>query len=72
MNLLHNHPSDEVRAAAIRLMDALTTWNRNTGRENVVIIKDTVGCEIRALSGAPAPADISDAQLLEAFDNLQP
>jgi len=70
MNLLHEHPSDEVRAAAIRLMDALTTWNRNTGRENVVIIKDTVGCEIRTLSGAPQPPSITDDMLLEAFDNL--
>lgn len=70
MNLLHEHPSDEVRSAAIRLMDALTSWNRNTGRENVVIIKDTIGCEIRTLSGAPQPSDITDAQLLEAFDNL--
>ena len=70
MNLLHDHPDTEVRKAAIRLMDALTTWNRGTGRENVVIIKDTIGCEIRALSGAPAPAYITDAQLLEVFDNI--
>lgn len=70
MNLLHEHPSDEVRAAAIRLMDALTSWNRNTGRENVVIIKDTIGCEIRTLSGAPTPPDVTDDQLLEAFDNV--
>jgi hypothetical protein len=69
-NLIHEHPDKEVRAAAIRLMDALTSWNRNTGRENVVIIKDTVGCEIRTLSGAPVPADVSDAQLLEGFQFL--
>lgn len=70
MNLLHEHPSDEVRAAAIRLMDALTSWNRSTSRENVVIIKDSIGCEIRTLSGAHQPEEITDAMLLEAFDNL--
>ena len=71
MNLLHEHPCQEVRTAAIRLLDALTSWNRNTGRENIVIIKDTIGGEIRTLSGAPQPPDITDAQLLEAFDNLK-
>lgn len=68
-NLLHEHPSEEVRAAAIRLMDALSMWNRSTGRENVVIIKDSIGCEYRALSGSPPPDEISDQHMLEAFKN---
>lgn len=69
-NLIHQHPSPDVRAAAIRLLDALTTWNRTTSRENVVIIKDTVGCEIRMLSGSPPPERVTDAELLEAFEAL--
>lgn len=70
-NLIHEHPCPEVRAATIRLLDALCTWNRNTGRENVVILKDTAGCEYRTLSGVPQPEDITDAQLLEAFESLK-
>jgi hypothetical protein len=69
-NLLTDHPSKDVRAAAIRLIDALCMWNRSTGRENILIIKDSVGCEYRTLSGAPPPEYVSDAQLLEAFDGL--
>lgn len=36
-----------------------------------MIIKDTVGCEYRALSGAPQPEHITDGQLLEAFESLK-
>jgi len=69
-NLLHKHPCPEVRAAAIRLMDALSSWNRNTGREHMVIIKDSIGCEIRVLTCAPLPEHVTDEQLLESFANL--
>lgn len=27
-NLLHKHPHEDVRAAMVRLLDALTTWER--------------------------------------------
>lgn len=69
-NLLTDHPSEDVRAAAIRLLDALCQWERTTGRDNVVIIKDAIGCQYRSLSGAPQPPDISDALMLEVFDNI--
>lgn len=69
-NLLADHPSEEVRAAAIRLVDALTSWERSTGRGNLVIIKDQIGCQYRSLAGSPIPDSITDTDALEAFKNL--
>lgn len=69
-NLLTDHPSEDVRAAAIRLLDALTMWERTTGRHNVVIIKDSIGCGYRSFDGAPVPEDVGDHHLLESFQTL--
>lgn len=70
-NLILDHPSPDVRAAAIRLLDALCMWERNTGRHNIVIIKDTIGCETRTLDGAPVPPEVSDEHLLQSFEGLR-
>lgn len=70
-NAMHYHPSPDVQAAIVQLTDALIQWNRSTGRDNLVIIRDTVGAEYRALSGAPIPDDLTDAHVLQAFANLQ-
>lgn len=69
-NILTEHPSEDVRAAAIRLLDTLTMWERSTGRHNIVIIKDSIGCGYRSFDGAPVPADVDDKHLLEAFQSL--
>lgn len=63
------HPSDEVRAALIRLSDALCQWERNTGRQSVLILREQGGFEYRAMSGKPnVPPDIHDSML---FDSLR-
>ena len=67
-NLLTHHPSKDVRVAALRLLDALCTWERNTGRHNVVIIKDSIGAQYRSFDGAPQPDYVSDSDLLEMFE----
>lgn len=69
-NLLEHHPSDEVRAAALRLLDALTQWERSTGRKNLVIIKDGIGVQCRSLCNGPIPAMFSDAEALQAYENM--
>jgi hypothetical protein len=69
-NLLSDHPSEDVRAAAIRLLDALCMWERSTSRHNVVIIKDSIGCGYRSFDGAPVPEDVDDSRLLEAFQSF--
>lgn len=69
-NLINHHPDERVRTAAIRLIDALSSWERTTGRHNIVIIKDSTGSQTRTLDGSPVPEDVTDAQLIESFDNL--
>lgn len=64
-NLLTEHPSEEVRTATLRLLDALCSWERSTGRGNLVIIKDSIGVQYRSWSGHPVPEDTGDHTLLE-------
>jgi hypothetical protein len=59
------HPDPEVRAAIIRLSDALCQWERNTEVRSVLIVreKDFV---YRAQDGKPIVPDfITDTELLE-------
>ena len=61
------HPSKEVRQALVKLNDALCTWERETGRNSVLILKEQGGFCHRSASGKPnIPGDISDALLLES------
>ena len=72
-NLLHEHSSLEVRTAAVALCDALSQYERSTGRQYLIIMKadgrDGV-CEYRSLSGGPASPHQSDQALIEAFSNM--
>ena len=62
------HPDQDVRQAIVRLTDALCAWERNTGRESVLIIRETGGFVYRAVNGKPdVPADIKDTQLIESI-----
>ena len=58
------HEDPEVRKAIIRLSDALCQWERNTGKESVLIIREQGGFEYRAVDGKPHTLeDISDGQI---------
>ena len=62
------HPDREVRQALIRLNDALCTWERNTGRQSVLILREQGGFEHRSMSGKPdVPKDVTDEQLMETL-----
>lgn len=62
------HPEPEINAALIRLNDVLCMWERNTGRNSVLILKEQGGFIHRSMSGKPGiPEDISDAQLLSTI-----
>lgn len=64
---MQEHPNQEIRAAIIRLSDALCSYERNTGRESVLILREQGGLVYRAMSGKPGiPDDIPDADLLES------
>jgi hypothetical protein len=69
-NLLHDHPSEEVRAATVRLLDALTQWERSTGRKYLVIVKEGGRFSYRSLCGGPAPEMLSDRDLLDSYRNM--
>ncbi|PIP23734.1 MAG: hypothetical protein COX90_02095 [Candidatus Nealsonbacteria bacterium CG_4_10_14_0_2_um_filter_38_17] len=63
------HPDPEVRQALVRLTDALCTWERNTGRESVLILREVDGFVYRAVNGKPdVPNDIEDAQLMKLIE----
>lgn len=60
------HESSEVQQALVRLNDALCTWERNTGRESVLILREEGGYEHRSVSGKPVQLpDVTDEQLME-------
>lgn len=59
------HPDQDVNAALIRLNDALCMWERGTGRNSVLIIREDGGWQHRSMSGKPdVPTDVTDEQLL--------
>ncbi len=58
------HRDLEVRAALIRLSDALCSFERATSIESVLILRESGGFEYRAVSGKPGIAkDVTDSQL---------
>lgn len=59
------HSDMAVRNALIKLNDALCSWERNTGRESVLILREQGGFLLRSQSGKPVELhDIPDADLL--------
>lgn len=61
--LLHKDP--EVQKAIVRLDDALCSWERATGIDSVLILREQGGFRHRAVSGKPdVPADITDSELI--------
>lgn len=70
-NMLEHHPSPEVRKGLLALLDALCSWERSTGRENLLIVKDSIGCEYRSISGSgDLPKHTGDHAMLEMFENI--
>ncbi len=67
------HPDEEVRQAIIVLCDRLCSWERNTGIESILIIREQGGFVFRAASGKPGiPDDIPDAQLIDLYSSKAP
>lgn len=60
------HPDKGVRQALIRLNDELCTWERATGRQSILILREEGGFVHRSASGKPnIPEDIEDEVLLQ-------
>lgn len=62
---MNQHPDSDVQQALIKLSDALCTWERNTGRNSVLIVREEGGFVYRAVSGKPGvPDEIPDSKLM--------
>ena len=63
------HPDSDVRRAILQLTDALCRWERDTGKESVLILREVGGFIYRAVNGKPdVPNDIEDAQLMKVIE----
>jgi hypothetical protein len=71
-NMLHEHPDKNIRRALIELIDALCSWERSTGNEHLIIVKDTArdGYEYRVFTSSPVRDHTGDHALLEIFDGM--
>ena len=71
-----HHIDPEVRQALTRLLDALCSWERATGRVSVLILRENGGYVCRADSGKPldenTQSDITDEQLLALLEDASP
>ena len=69
------HPSEDVEQALIRLGDAITQWERTTGRQSVLIFREVGGFIHRLDSGKPVDRNYrlepTDADLLEMLANIE-
>lgn len=62
------HPSERVEAALVRLNDELCSWERSTGRQSILILREDEGFVHRTASGkSTIPDDFPDEQLLARF-----
>lgn len=62
------HPDREVQQALVRLNDALCSWERSTGRNSILILREQGGFEHRSASGKPTvPNDIEDQYLWDSL-----
>ena len=66
----HTERELEQRARAHRACDALCTWERSTGRETILILREMGGFAFRADNGKPLDSsldDITDGQLIQGL-----
>ncbi|MDD5705966.1 MAG: hypothetical protein PHR35_08580 [Kiritimatiellae bacterium] len=63
------HPFQEINRALTVLNDALCKWERFTGHQSVLILREQGGFVHRSVSGKPGvPEDRTDAELMEIID----
>ncbi|MBI4652239.1 hypothetical protein HY745_13395 [Candidatus Desantisbacteria bacterium] len=60
------HENEDIQNALIKLTDALCSWERVTGIDSVLILRDTTGFNYRAINGKTEEANswMSDLELL--------
>ena len=64
------HPDKDVREAIGKLCDALCMWERESGRNSILILREQGDFAYRAMSGKPViPDDTEDSFLLENYNS---
>jgi hypothetical protein len=72
-SFLHDHPSEEIKAALGKLLDALCSWERDTGRNSCLVLRED-GFVVRAVDGKPCRLEggfleeMSDGALLAPYE----
>jgi len=62
---MKKHPDKEVDLAITRLCDALCEYERNSGRNSVLILREEGGWSFRAMGGKPvAPEACTDSAMI--------
>ncbi len=65
---MNEHLNENVRRAVTALADALCEWERMSGIQSVLIIREQGDFSFRAQSGKPGiPEDVTDAMLLDTL-----
>lgn len=58
---MYNHLNENVNKALLDLDSALCTWERGTGRESVLVLREAGGFVHRSVNGKPnVPDDVED------------
>jgi len=64
------HQNSDIKQALVRLTDALCSWERSTGIDSVLILREKGGFVYRAVSGkANIPDDIPDSHLMKIIES---
>ena len=64
------HLDGEVNKAIVRLADALCTYERATGRESILVLREQGGFVFRAVNGKPGvPDDVPDTDLFKLIES---
>lgn len=69
------HPDADVDLALAKLLDSLVSWERGTGRQSILVLREFGGFAFRADCGVPLDeaknGDITDAQLFQGLRNRE-
>lgn len=68
---MKTHQSDKVQKAIEALENALVEFERNTGRQSVVILREEGGFVRRSVSGKPCKTERTDLELVFAVIGVE-
>ncbi|NOT66369.1 MAG: hypothetical protein HOP06_10165 [Methylotenera sp.] len=63
------HQDQKIQKTLTELNDMLCSWERDTGRQSVLVLREQGGFEHRSMSGKPIESDagLTDAMMFDAI-----